>query len=227
MTCRNFNGSEFPLNRLYMLLARVLPENEHEELRGEMREFYRQLIKKRHSRTDAMLRTSWQAIMFVTGMCLDNTVGKTGSFKEEALRLKDLFSKLYKILCLMIFPVLYLTQDSITLFIFLIFISIGCLWMSFEWTFNHKSALRFCGVVVALLTISPLLVFTLVPQQRQIFDLYMSDVGFPDAPWPTGLTVLALVTFLLLLSYLTVWIICGVTAYLVTGAWYLRSIFFK
>lgn len=226
MISRNFNGSEFPLNRLYMLLTHVLPENEHEELRGEMREFYRQLIRKRHSRTDAMLRTSWQALMFVTGMCFDNAVGKTGSFKEEALRLKDLFSKLYGFLWFMIFPVLYLTQGSITLFIFLIFISIGCLWMSLEWTFNHKNALKLFFFVVALLTISPLLVFTLVPQQQQIFDLYMSAVGFPDAPLLTALTVLTLVTFLLL-SYLTVWIICGVTAYLVTGAWYLRSTLFK
>jgi hypothetical protein len=58
MTSRNFKGSEFPLYRLYMLLTRVLSESEHEELRGEMEEFYWHLIEKHHSRTDAMLRTS-------------------------------------------------------------------------------------------------------------------------------------------------------------------------
>ncbi len=227
MTSRNFNGSKFPLYRLYMLLTCVLPENEHEELRGDMEETYWQLIRKHQSRTDAMLRTSWQALMFVRGICFDKAVVKTGSFKEEALRLKDFFSKLYGILCLLLFPVLYFTPGALTLFIFLTFISIGYLWVSFEWTFNHKNAVRFCGGVMALLTISPLLMVTLVPQQRQIFYLYMSASGITDAPWLTALTVLALVTFLLLFSYLTAWIICGITAYLFAGAWYSRSIFFK
>lgn len=227
MIDRNFNGSEFPLYRLYILLTRVLPENEHEELRGEIEETYWKLIRKHHSRTDAMLRTSWQALMFVRGICFDNAVFKTGTFKEEALRLKSFFGNLYVICYILLFPVLYFTQGTLTLFIFLTFISIGCLWMSFEWTFNHKKALRFCGFLVGLLTISSLLMIALVPQQRQIFDLYMSAIGFTSTPWLTALTISALVTFLLLLYYLTAWFICGTIAYLVAGAWYSKSIFFR
>ena len=115
MTSNNFAGGEFPLYKLYMLLTRILPENEHEELRGEMEESYWELIRKHHSKTDAMLRTSWQALMFVTGICFDNAVVKTGSFKEEALRLKDFLSKLYGILCLLFFPILYFTPKALIL----------------------------------------------------------------------------------------------------------------
>ena len=91
MTCRNFLGSEFLHNRLYIRMTRVLPENEQEELRGETEELYRQLIIKHHSRTDATLRTLWQALMFVTGICFDNAVVKTGTFQEEALKIKSFF----------------------------------------------------------------------------------------------------------------------------------------
>ncbi len=98
--------------------------------------------------------------------------------------------------------------------------------MSLEWTFNHKNALKIYGGVVALITIPTLLMITFVPQQRQMFDLYMSAIEF-TSPWLTALTVFALVTFLLILYYLTAWFICGPTAYLVAGAWYLRAIFFK
>lgn len=227
MTCRNFLGSEFPLNRLYMLLTRVLPKNEHEELRGEMKELYWHLIRNHHSRTGAKLRTSWQALMFVTGICFDNAVVKTGTFQEEALRLKSFFGKLYGFCCIMLLPVLYLTQGSLTLFILLTVMLVGCLSISLEWTFNHKKVLRFCGGVVALLTVSSLLMITLVPQQRQTFDLYMSAIGFTSTPWLTALTVLALVTLLLLFYYVSAWIMFGPTAYLVTGAWYSRTIFFK
>jgi len=229
MTSKKFKGSEFPLNRFYMLLTRVLPENEHEELRSETEELYRQLIRKHHSRTDATLRTSWQALMFVTGICFDNAVFKTGTFQEEALRLKSFFWKLYGFSYILLLPVLYLTQGSLTLslFILLTVISISLLSMSLEWTFNHKKAIRFGGGVMALLTILFLLMITLFPQQRQVFDLYMSAIGFTSTPWLTALTVFALVTFLLLLYYVTAWIIFGPTAYLVTGAWYSRSIFFK
>lgn len=227
MTSGNFKGSEFPLNRLYTLLTRILPENEHEELRGELKELYWHLIERHHSHTDAMLRTSWQALMFVTGICFDNIVFKTGTFQEEALRLKSFFSKLYGFCCILLLPVLYVTQGSLTLFILLTVMSIGCLSMSLEWTFNHKKTLIFAGGVVALLVIASLLMITLVPQQRQVFDLYMSAIGFTFTPWLTALTVLAIVTFLLLLYYVTAWIMFGPTAYLVTGVWYSRSIFLK
>lgn len=227
MTCRNFLGSEFLHNRLYILLTRVLPENEQEELRGETEELYRQLIMKHHSRTDATLRTLWQALMFVTGICFDNVVFKTGTFQEEALRLKSFFSKLYGFCCILLLPVLYFTPRSLTLFILLTVMLVGCLSISLEWTFNHKKVLRFSGGMVALLTISSLLMITLVPQQRQIFDLYISAIGFTSTPWLTALTVLALVTLLLLFYYVSGWIMFGSTAYLVTGAWYSRSIFFK
>lgn len=227
MTSRNFKGSEFPLNRLYMLLTRILPKNEHEELRGEMKELYWHLIRNYHSPTGAKLRTSWQALMFVSGICFDNAVVKTGTFQEEALRLKSFFGKLYGFCCILLFPALYFTQGSLTLFILLTVMLVGCLSMSLEWTFNHKKALTFCGGMAALLTISSLLMITLGPQQRQIFDLYMSAIGFTSTPWLTALTVLALVTFLLLLYYVSAWIMFGPTAYLVTGAWYSRSIFFK
>lgn len=145
MTGRNLNGSEFPLNRLYMLLTRVLPENEHEELRSETEELYRQLISKHYSRTDATLRTSWQALMFVAGICFDNAVVKTGTFQEEALRLKSFFGKLYGFCCILLLPVLYCTQGSLTLFILLTVMLIGWLSMSLEWTFNHKKVLKFHG----------------------------------------------------------------------------------
>lgn len=227
MTSRNFNESEFPLNRLYMLLTRVLPENEHEELRSETEELYRQLIRKHHSRTDATLRTSWQALMFVAGICFDNVVVKTGTFQEEALRLKSFFGKLNGFCCILLLPVLYFTQGSLTLFILLTVMLIGWLSMSLEWTFNHKKVLKFGGGVVAFFTISSVLMITLVPQQRQYFDLSMSAIGFTSTPWLTALTVFALVTFLLFLYYVTAWIMCGPTAYLVTGAWYSRSILFR
>lgn len=229
MRSRKFKGSEFPLNRLYTLLTRILPESEHEELRGELKELYWHLIERRHSRTDAMLRTSWQGLMFVTGICFDNIVFKTGTFQEEALRLKSFFSKLYGFCCILLFPVLYFTQWSITLTLFILFtcMTIGYLCMSLEWTFNHKNALKFYGCVVALITISTLLMITVFPHQRQMFDLYMSAIEFTSTPWLTALTVFALVTFLLILYYLTAWFICGPTAYLVAGAWYLRAIFFK
>ena len=228
MTCRNFLGSEFLHNRLYIRMTRVLPENEQEELRGETEELYRQLIIKHHSRTDATLRTLWQALMFVTGICFDNAVVKTGTFQEEALRLKSFFGNLNGFCFLLLLPGLYFTQGSpsLTIIILLTVMLVGCLSMSLEWTFNHKKALRFCGGMVALLTISSLLMITLVPQQRQIFDLYMSAIGFTSTPWLTALTVLALVT-LLLFYYVSGWIMFGSTAYLVTGAWHSRSIFFK
>jgi hypothetical protein len=48
MTRGNFKASEFPLDRLYMLLTRILPEIEQEELLGEMKELYWHLIEKHH-----------------------------------------------------------------------------------------------------------------------------------------------------------------------------------
>jgi hypothetical protein len=154
-------------------------------------------------------------------------VVKTGTFQEEALRLKGVFGKFYGILCILIFPGVYLTHGTLTLFICLTWLAIGCLWMSFEWTFNHKRTIRYYGAAVALLMLISLLMFVLVPQQQQIFYLYMSAIGFTSTPWLTALTVLALVTFLLLLYYVTAWIVFGPTAYLVTGAWYSRSILFR
>ena len=227
MTSNNFAGGEFPLYKLYMLLTRILPENEHEELRGEMEESYWELIRKHHSKTDAMLRTSWQALMFVTGICFDNAVVKTGSFKEEALRLKDFLSKLYGILCLLFFPVLYFTPKALILFILLTFFSINYLLISLEWTFNHKNTLKFFGAGMALFMIASLLVVFFNSQQQQIFSLYMTSIGVTPAPWLISLTVLALVTLLFLLYYVSAWIIFLPTAYLVAGAWYSRSIFFK
>ncbi len=194
MTSNNFDGDEFPLYKLYMLLTRILPENEHEELRGEMEESYWELIRKHHSKTDAMLRTSWQALMFVTGICFDNAVVKTGSFKEEALRLKDFLSKLYGILCLLFFPVLYFTPKALILFILLTFFSINYLLISLEWTFNHKNTLKFFGAGMALFMIASLLVVFFNSQQQQIFSVYMTAIGVTPAPWLTTLTVLALVT---------------------------------
>ncbi|MBV8884687.1 MAG: hypothetical protein JO235_11920 [Chroococcidiopsidaceae cyanobacterium CP_BM_RX_35] len=164
------------MNRFYTLLTNMLPENEHEELRGEMKELYWHLLEeKHHSRTEAMLWTSWQGLMFVTGMCFDNVVFKTGTFQEEAFRLKSFFGKLYGFCFILLFPILCFTQGSLTLLILLTVMSIGWLWMSLEWTFNHKKTLRVYGGVVALLAILLLLMITLFPQQRQVFYLYMSS----------------------------------------------------
>lgn len=227
MTSGNFNGSKFPLYKLYVFLTHILPENEHEELRGEMEETYRRLIRKYHSRTDAMLRTSWQALMFVTGICFDNAVVKTGSFKEEALRLKDFFMKLNGILYLLLFPVLYITPKALTLFILLTVMSLSYLSASFEWAFNHKNALKFFGVFASLLIVSSLLVVFFNSQQQQIFSLYLNAIGVTPTPWLTALAVAVIVTLLLPIYYVTGWIICGIPAYLVAGVWYSRSIFFK
>lgn len=227
MTSRNFNGSKFPLYRLYVLLTRMLPENEHEELRGEMEETYWRLIKKYHSQTDALLRTSWQALMFVTGICFDNAVVKTGSFKEEALRLKDFFMKLNGILYLLLLPVLYITPKALTLFILLTVISLSYLSASFEWTFNHKNTLKIFGSGMALLIVSSLLLILFNPQEQQIFSLYMNAMGVTPKPWLTALAVAVIVTLLLPIYYVTGWIFCGIPAYLVAGVWYSRSIFLK
>ncbi|GAC1490212.1 MAG: hypothetical protein NVS2B14_02180 [Chamaesiphon sp.] len=105
-----------------MLLTLVLPENEHEELCGDLEETYWKLMSKHHSKTDAMMRTSWKALRCAIGMCFDNILFKTGSFKEEALRIKDFFSKLFVICSLLIFPVLYFPQGTLTLFILFVFI---------------------------------------------------------------------------------------------------------
>ncbi len=150
MTIENFKGSEFPLKRLYLLLTRVLPENEHEELRGEMKELYQLLIERHHSPTDAMLRTALQGLMFVTGICFDNVVFKTGTFQEEALQLKNFFGRLNGFCSLLIFPILCFNLSSPTLFILLTCLSISCLWISLEWTFNHKKVLRVYGAVMRL-----------------------------------------------------------------------------
>lgn len=227
MTSGNFNASKFPLYRLYMLLTRILPENEHEELRGEMQETYRMLIRKYHSPTDAMLRTSWQALMFVIGICFDNTVVKTGSFKEEALRLKDFFIKLNGMLYLLLFPVLYIKSKALILFIFVTVMSFNYLSASFEWTFNHKNAIKFFGAIAALFLVSSLLIVFFDSQQQQIFSLYLNAIGVTPTPWLTALAVAVIVTLLLPIYYVTGWIICGIPAYLVAGVWYSRSIFFK
>lgn len=227
MTSGNFDGSKFPLYRLYVFLTHILPENEHEELRGEMEETYRRLIRKNHSRTDAILRISWQALTFVIGICFDNTVVKTGSFKEEALRLKDFFSRLNVIGYLLLLPVLYVTPKALTLFILFTFISINYLLVSFEWTFNHKNALKFFGVFASLLIVSSLLVVIFNSQEQQIFSLYMNAMGVTPTPWLTALAVAIIVVPLLLFSYLSAWIIWGIPACIVAGAWYSRVIFFR
>lgn len=229
MTSRRFNENKFPLNWLYVLLTHMLAEDEHEELRGEMRRCYWRLLeKKRHSRTNAILRTSWRGLMYVAGAHNDNIFFKSGSFKEEALKLKDFFSKLYGISCLLIFPVLYFAQGiQQTLFIFLLLALISWLCVSFEWTFNHKSALKFYSILTGFMMISPLLMITLIPEQRQIFYYYISTMGFTENLWLEGLSVFILLLSTFFIYYLIMWLVCGVTAYLIAGAWYSRSFFFK
>ena len=153
---------------------------------------------------------------------------KTGSFREEVLRLQGFLNKLNGILCLLLFPVLYFTPKSLSLFILFAFASIIFLSVSFEWTFNHQKTFKIFGIIAVVLIIASLLLVLFNPQQQQILSLSMSAIGVTLAPWLATLTiVLVLFTVWLLLGYLILWITCGTTAYLVAGAWYLRSIFFK
>lgn len=229
MTSRRFNENKFPLDWLYGLLKYVTPKNERDELRGEMRRSYWRLLeKKRYSRTDAILRTSWRGLMYVAGAHSDNIFFKTDSFKEEALKLKNFLERSFGFLSILVFPILYFAQEiQQTLILVLLLAFVGWLCASFEWTFNHKSALKFYGILTGFVMISPLLVIILIPEQQQVFYYHLSAVGSTNILWIQALIFFILILSMLFFCYLTMWLICGIPAYLVAGAWYSRSFFFK
>lgn len=231
MISRRFyqNKCPLPLYWLYVLLTCVTPDIEHEELRGEMEESYWCLLDEQsYSRTGAILQASWAALMYVRGMHYDNIFFKTGSFEEEALKLKNFLQKSFGFLCILVFPILFFAQGAQqTLVLVLGLAFVGWLCASFEWTFNHKSALEFFGILTGLGVILPLLIISLIPEQRQAIYYLISAIGFTNNLWIDGLSVFILILSMIFLYYLTMWLILGVPAYLVAGSWYSRSIFFK
>jgi len=155
MTKENFNGSEF-LYRYYMLLRYVSPRNEREEIRSEMVEKHIRLVRRCNSRAYATLYTALWALRFAIGIRYHHFVSAGYSFREEALRLKGFFSKLNGIFWLLLIATLCLNNGTLTLYIALASLLKGCLWLSFDWTFNHGFALKVYGVVSTfMIVLSP------------------------------------------------------------------------